>query len=85
MVLNKHSGAEEDHEPREQGLSYSSFRNYTRKISLVSHEPRELSLWYPRLYQASHSVRVKTGKRDRKKVEKPRQRYIVRKVRVVRG
>ncbi|MDR1128889.1 MAG: hypothetical protein LBL20_06215 [Treponema sp.] len=58
MILNRHSGAEENHEPRERGLPRSGFRDYTRKISLVSHEPHELSLWYPRFYPDSYSVRV---------------------------
>jgi hypothetical protein len=72
MVLNRHFGMEEDREPREQGLSHSGFRDYTRKTRLVLYEPRELSLCYPRFYPASYSVYVKTGKRDRKKAEKTR-------------
>ncbi|MDR1128749.1 MAG: hypothetical protein LBL20_05500 [Treponema sp.] len=81
MALNRYSRAKEDHEPREQDLPHSGFRDYSRKTSLVSHELRELSLWYPRFYLDSLSVRVKTGKRDRKKAEKPGQRYAVREVR----
>jgi hypothetical protein len=85
MVLSRHSGAEENYEPREQSLLRSGFRNYTRKTSMVSHELRDLSLWYPQFYPDSHLIRMKTGKRDRKKAEKPRQRYVVRKVRGVSG
>jgi hypothetical protein len=80
MVLNRHSGAEEDHEPRERSLPRFGFHNYTRKTSLVSHEPREFSLCYPRFYTDFRLGRVKTGKRNREKAEKPGQRYAVREV-----
>jgi hypothetical protein len=52
---------------------------------MVSHEPREFSLWYPRFYPDFRLVRVKTGKRNRKKAEKLGQRYAVREVCVVSG
>jgi hypothetical protein len=71
MALNRYSGPEEDHESRERGLLRSGFRDYSRKTGVVSHEPREQSLWYSRLYPDSRSFRVKTGKRDRQKAEKP--------------
>ncbi|MDR1129257.1 MAG: hypothetical protein LBL20_08090 [Treponema sp.] len=45
MALNRYSGAEEDHELRERGLPRSGFRDYSRKTRVISHEPRELSLW----------------------------------------
>ncbi|MDR1128535.1 MAG: hypothetical protein LBL20_04410 [Treponema sp.] len=64
-ALNRYSRPEEDHEPRERGLPCSGFHDYSRKTGVVSHEPRELSLWYSRLYPDSRSVRVKAGKRDR--------------------
>ncbi|MDR1129144.1 MAG: hypothetical protein LBL20_07515 [Treponema sp.] len=64
-ALNRYSGAEKDHEPRERGLLRSGFRDYSRKTGVVSHEPRELSFWYSRLYPVSRSFRVKTGKRDK--------------------
>jgi hypothetical protein len=62
MVLNGHSGTEEDHEPREQSLSRSGFHDFTRKTRLVSHEPREPSLWCPLFYPDSHLLRMKTEK-----------------------
>ncbi|MDR1128975.1 MAG: hypothetical protein LBL20_06655 [Treponema sp.] len=45
--VEKAKEVEEDHEPREQSLSRSGFHDYTRKTRLVSHEPREPSLWCP--------------------------------------
>jgi hypothetical protein len=85
MVLNRHFGAEEDHEPCERSLPHFGFHNYTRKTSLGSHEPREFSLCYPLFYPDFRLVRVKTGKRNRKKAEKLGQRYAVREVCVVSG
>jgi hypothetical protein len=47
MIPNPCFTGEKDHEPDEQGISYFDFLDWSREISLLSHEPHELLLWKP--------------------------------------